>query len=172
MFISFFSPLQSLPRPVKTWLPRHDEGKAAILTCEAARILNKCLKNIRKQPRGRECVPLSALPPAAIRHPRHRSSDTLPPWQKTMFTLVTYIFSASYPQPCLSTSWWANCQGGRHLPANVTSFLEGLRKEQSPSESWRELAAGPHFTSPSGSSSSRGQGAQQRHLLCKWPPST
>lgn len=122
--------------------------------------------------RKRVHAPLSAVPPAAAGRPWHVSADTLPPWQKAMFALVTYIFSTFSPQLCLSTSSWANCHGGRHLPASVTSFLEGLRKEQPPSESWQELAAGPHFTSPSGSSSSRGQGAQQRHLLCKWPPST
>lgn len=103
LFFQFLtSPLQFLPLPVERWVPHHGDRKAPILMREAVTILNNCFKTKPTKrmksfvPQLRYSATRSTPPHQPPRSPCRRSSPvTRPPWQKSLFTFVTCIFSAS-----------------------------------------------------------------------------
>lgn len=143
--------------------------------CEAVTILNNCSKiktTQRKKAVGCVC-PHSTQhhrPPRSTR--RAGASQQTPSHPgKNQCLHLSPIFLV-HPKPSRAPT----------QPGGPTAVLKGSSQQTllhfwrdggkkspqvNPGRSWWR---GPRFTCPSGSSSSRGQRAQQRHLLCSAPP--
>lgn len=171
--ISIFPPFQFPPLPVETGSPRHNDGKAAIFTCEAVMILNNCLLNKQTNTQRKKSPPNAALPPtasSATDRPSTSQQTRCHPGKMLHLHLSPIFLVASYTRPCLKPSPVGQLPCWKAPPSKMLlRFWKDQGKKKPLREPWRELLQGPRVTSPSGSSSLKGQCAQPTHLLCKWP---